>query len=229
MEKYSCLVPFYNEGERIIKTLKELGKSRLIGQIMAVDDGSTDSSSDVIRRIFPNVTLIRYPKNKGKSAAVAVGVKKAKFRNIILIDGDLNNLKVEEIDPGLELFLTSGKYDMIIFRRKKLLPHVKVGSLFFRRDLVESGIRILKKHDLVESLKLAPQRYQLEMAINLHLMRQNKKASWMYFSATNTSKVKKGNFFKGVLREIKMNWEFYSFNSLIDSLKMSWFFAREKI
>src|SRR3712207_243240 len=70
----SCLIPFYNEGERIIKTLEVLNRIDGISQILCVDDGSTDHMADVIYEMFPSVTLLRLAENGGKAEAVRQGL-----------------------------------------------------------------------------------------------------------------------------------------------------------
>lgn len=40
----TAIVPFFNEGERVVNTLKLLSKVANLKEIICVDDGSTDSA-----------------------------------------------------------------------------------------------------------------------------------------------------------------------------------------
>lgn len=57
----AAIIPVYNEGERILKTLKGLMSVDLIQEIIVVDDGSTDNTSEILRG-FSNVRLIKHEK-----------------------------------------------------------------------------------------------------------------------------------------------------------------------
>src|SRR5437763_11462651 len=59
-------------------------------EIIFVDDGSTDRSAEKIETA-PNVRLLRFEKNTGQSAALYAGVRAARGKTIVLIDGDLQN------------------------------------------------------------------------------------------------------------------------------------------
>jgi glycosyltransferase involved in cell wall biosynthesis len=94
----SIVVPLYNEedslrelAERIAGTMKGMGKKY---EIIFVDDGSTDRSFEVlreIRRSNPNVVALRFRRNFGKSAALAVGFKEAAGEYVITMDADLQD------------------------------------------------------------------------------------------------------------------------------------------
>jgi len=71
------VVPAFNEGERIAKTLRALQTTTLSGndwiaQIVVIDDGSRDNTIEVARR-FP-VWILRHPINCGQGAAIQTGI-----------------------------------------------------------------------------------------------------------------------------------------------------------
>lgn len=86
----SCIVPFYNEKERVISVLNSIIKIDGIDEVVCVDDGSEDNTRALIRRGFPNITVIRLNKNKGKSAAVKSGFRTVKSEYLFLIDADMS-------------------------------------------------------------------------------------------------------------------------------------------
>jgi dolichyl-phosphate beta-glucosyltransferase len=99
----SIVIPAYNEAERLPPTLREvLGFLRREGrtaEVIVVDDGSTDGTSEETRRIAadePIVRLIRLPQNRGKGYAVRTGVVNATGDHILFADAD-GSTPIEEL------------------------------------------------------------------------------------------------------------------------------------
>ncbi len=94
--KLSILIPVYNE-EKSIKKIIDLVKKVDIGkvnkEIVVVDDGSTDKTLEVLKKI-KNIKLIGYNKNIGKGEAIRTAIKHATGDIIIIQDADL------EYDPN---------------------------------------------------------------------------------------------------------------------------------
>ncbi|MEV1068324.1 bifunctional polysaccharide deacetylase/glycosyltransferase family 2 protein [Streptomyces sp. NPDC050263] len=88
----SVIVPAYNEKECIANTLKSLAKSTHPIEIIVVDDGSTDGTSEISREAaralgMTNVRVIRQ-ENAGKPAALNNGVRNASYDIVVMMDGD---------------------------------------------------------------------------------------------------------------------------------------------
>ncbi|MFI5475161.1 bifunctional polysaccharide deacetylase/glycosyltransferase family 2 protein [Streptomyces cacaoi] len=88
----SVIVPAYNEKECIANTLKSLAKSTHPIEIIVVDDGSTDGTSEISREAaralgMTNVRVIRQ-ENAGKPAALNNGVRSASYDIVVMMDGD---------------------------------------------------------------------------------------------------------------------------------------------
>lgn len=81
---YTAIVPVYNEAENVRKFMLVLRKHA--EDILAVDDGSSDGSAEIVKST--GVRVIRHSSNMGKGAAVLTGIKAARTEDIILIDGD---------------------------------------------------------------------------------------------------------------------------------------------
>ena len=92
LSEVSVVVPVFNEEENVPILQSELraALSGLDHEIIFVDDGSTDRSADKIERAA-NVRIMRFEKNAGQSAALYAGIKAARGRTIVMIDGDLQN------------------------------------------------------------------------------------------------------------------------------------------
>jgi cellulose synthase/poly-beta-1,6-N-acetylglucosamine synthase-like glycosyltransferase/peptidoglycan/xylan/chitin deacetylase (PgdA/CDA1 family) len=84
----SVIVPAYNEKECIEQTVRSIAAGDHPVEIIVVDDGSTDGTSDIVERMaMPNVRLIRQP-NSGKPAALNTGIAAARNEVIVMVDGD---------------------------------------------------------------------------------------------------------------------------------------------
>jgi cellulose synthase/poly-beta-1,6-N-acetylglucosamine synthase-like glycosyltransferase/peptidoglycan/xylan/chitin deacetylase (PgdA/CDA1 family) len=88
----SVIVPAYNEKECIANTLKSLAQSTHPIEIIIVDDGSSDGTSEIARSAadslgMSNVRVIRQ-ENAGKPAALNNGVRSASHDIVVMMDGD---------------------------------------------------------------------------------------------------------------------------------------------
>lgn len=59
------------------------------GQLIVVDDGSTDESLEVLKQEFPDVHCVVHPENRGFSEAIYSGVKAAAEEILILLNSDV--------------------------------------------------------------------------------------------------------------------------------------------
>ncbi|HOK08446.1 MAG TPA: glycosyltransferase family 2 protein [Candidatus Hydrogenedens sp.] len=95
----SVIIPCYNEAEnipllveRIDQVFKE--KININYECILVDDGSTDSTQEVLnslRNSYPALRPLHLQKNCGQSFALWQGLKYAKGNHIVILDGDLQN------------------------------------------------------------------------------------------------------------------------------------------
>ncbi|MFD3585636.1 bifunctional polysaccharide deacetylase/glycosyltransferase family 2 protein [Streptomyces sp. NPDC058683] len=88
----SVIVPAYNEKECIANTLESLAQSTHPIEVIVVDDGSTDGTSEIARAAadklgMTNVRVIRQ-ENAGKPAALNNGVRSASYDIVVMMDGD---------------------------------------------------------------------------------------------------------------------------------------------
>lgn len=88
----SVVIPAYNEGRIISKTIDEVYKFLADNyeryQLVVVNDGSTDNTLEQICK-HPIATAVSYDKNKGKGYALRKGVERAWGDMIVLYDADM--------------------------------------------------------------------------------------------------------------------------------------------
>lgn len=93
----SIIIPCFNEYNylpQIIKKIELIKVPGILKQIIIVDDGSTDGTSDLIKKEFPQYTLIVSDRNYGKAHAIRLGLPKATGDIVLIQDADL------EYDPA---------------------------------------------------------------------------------------------------------------------------------
>lgn len=85
----SVIVPAYNESANIEATVRSLLASDYPEvEVIVVDDGSTDGTADLVRRLrLPNVYVIEQ-ENGGKPTALNTGVMFARGEILVMVDGD---------------------------------------------------------------------------------------------------------------------------------------------
>lgn len=91
----SIVVPAFNEERRLPPTLIDMvdffDRLPLSYEIIVVDDGSTDSTCEVVRkfeRVREQVKLIQLPKNYGKGHAIRLGILNSRGSAILFADAD---------------------------------------------------------------------------------------------------------------------------------------------
>lgn len=154
----SVVVPLFNEEESLGELCQWIDcvmeENGFTYEIILVDDGSTDSSWQVVEQIFgknSHVRGIRFNRNYGKSAALNTGFKATRGEVVITMDADLQD-SPDEI-PELYRLIKEEKYDLISgWKRKRYDPITKtIPSKFF--NWVTRKISHLELHDFNCGLK----------------------------------------------------------------------------
>ncbi len=166
----SIVLPILNEEKnleelysRLVESLAKLGREY---EIIAVDDGSTDSSFEVLKRIHqrdPRLKVIRFRRNFGQTAAISAGFHHARGDIIITMDSDLQNdpddipRLLDKMDEGYDVVSgwRADRKDKFISRR---LPSILANRLIARM----TGVKL---HDFGCTLKA----YRKEVTDNIDL------------------------------------------------------------
>jgi glycosyltransferase involved in cell wall biosynthesis len=155
----SVVVPVFDEEESLPELVAWISKvmyeNNFSYEVILVDDGSKDSSWDVISRLNKNNPLIRgikFRRNYGKSAALNTGFEAAEGEVVITMDADLQD-SPDEI-PALYRKIKEEKYDLVSgWKAKRYDPLSKtIPTKFFNAATRKmSGINNL--HDFNCGLK----------------------------------------------------------------------------
>ncbi len=170
----SVVVPLYNEEESLSELYawiaRVMDENGLSYEVIFVDDGSTDASWSVVRRLEKEnagvVRGIRFRRNYGKSPALYCGFAKAVGEVVVTMDADLQD-SPDEI-PELRRMVLEDGYDLVSgykMNRSQGDPLSKTipTKLFNATARAVSGIRNL--HDFNCGLKA----YRREVVKNIEV------------------------------------------------------------
>ncbi|MFA5857999.1 MAG: glycosyltransferase family 2 protein [Elusimicrobiota bacterium] len=180
----SVVVPVYNEVQSVVTLNDEivnvLNSIKQEYEIIYIDDGSTDSSYDSLKKIAAvnhRVKVIKFTRNFGQSAALSAGVGFAKYEIVVTLDADLQNdprdipLLLEKLEYGYDL--VSGwrkkRYDPFLTRK---LPSV-IANIIIR---MVTGVKL---HDFGCTLKA----YRKKFLVNIKIYGEMHRLLPAYLSA----------------------------------------------
>jgi len=153
----SIIIALLNEEESLPELIpwieKVVSAIPLTYEIIMIDDGSTDTSWDVIQSLqdtYPQIRGTKFRRNYGKSAALNVGFEKAIGEVIITMDADLQD-SPDEI-PGLYNKIKDGYHIVSGWKKKRHDPMGKtIPSKLF--NAVTRKISEIDLHDFNCGLK----------------------------------------------------------------------------
>lgn len=175
----SVVIPVFNEASRLLELLKQIrGLCLSSSEIIVVDDGSTDGSSDVA--LAGGANVIRHPYNIGNGAAIKSGIRAARGRLLVFMDGDGQH-RPEDIP---KLIAESRDYHMVVGARakgSKLRFHRYVANVVYNllasyvtrfkvKDLT-SGFRVLSRRDALRYIDLLPNTFSYPTTLTLAFLR----------------------------------------------------------
>jgi glycosyltransferase involved in cell wall biosynthesis len=174
--RFAVLIPLYNHEQKIADVVKQVLKLKF--PVIVVDDGSTDSGPDKIKKI-PGIKIIRHDENLGKGAALLTGfTEAAKYADwVITIDADGQHNPADAIN--MINSIPEGRRPIIVGMREGMSAEDVPWTSSFGRKFsnfwvrcsggpdvkdTQSGFRI---YPLPESLQLdvKSRRFQFEVEI----------------------------------------------------------------
>lgn len=195
--KISCIIPAYNEEDRITNVLQIVTTHPLIDEVIVVNDASKDSTLEKIK-FFNNITIIEHQENKGKSNAIYSGLQKAQGEFVLFVDADLLGLTEQNITDIIEP-VVKGEADVTISLRGNT-------PLFWRAIGLDyiSGERTLPRKLILDHAHHLPSLpgFGLEVFMNRILIKNNCRIKVVKWQKVH-SPYKRGGY--GIIKNIKGN------------------------
>lgn len=181
----SILIPAHNEARTIEHVLRKVAAVPLDKELIVVDDGSTDGTSDILGRLALTLPLrvISHATNRGKGQAIRSAIDASRGRILLIQDADLEY--DPEDYPVLLKPIREGRVT-VVYGSRFLGAHQasyfwhRVGNwmitfatnLLFNASLtdVETGYKVFRR-EIVERMALRAQGFEFEVEFTCKILR----------------------------------------------------------
>lgn len=160
------IIPTYNNAGTIAQVIEDVKK--YTDDIIVVNDGSTDKTSEILS-LVDNITVIDYPNNKGKGAALKLGLSKAYelgYRYAITIDSDGQHY-AEDIPTFIERI--EQKPDSLLIGARNLMADNMPSKNTFANKFSNFWYKVETGQTLVDT-QSGFRLYPLEKLQNIHFI-----------------------------------------------------------
>lgn len=222
MQPVSVIIPAYNEARAIGPTLEKVSQmlcdADLHGEIIVVDDGSTDGTADVVAQ-HKNVHCFRHPQNKGYGASLKTGIRRARHDVVVITDAD----GTYPIDRIPDLVCQMDGYDMVVgartganvsipaIRRPAKRALNKLANYLSDTEIpdLNSGLRAFRRDIAISFFRMLPSGFSFTTSITLAMLTNDYNVLYIpidYYARTGKSKIRPFrdtiNFFSLVVRVV---------------------------
>ena len=224
----SIIIPAYNEEDKIKDTLESIKSIETINQIIVVDDGSSDKTTEKASQVqSEKIKVFTLDKNKGKGFALNYGLKIAMENADIIgfLDGDLGNSSSE-----VEKLITpiiNNEADVII---AKFPPAKKKGGLGFVKGLAKQSVldmtgeeldatlsgQRLFKNEVLQQFEEIPFGYGVEVGMTIDILKKGYKIKEVLVNMTHSET---GRDLKGFIHRGK---QYYHIKKVLRKKKKEW-------
>jgi len=183
----SIIIPTYNEERAIASTIEGIFKLGLASyELLVIDDGSSDNTAEVARAA--DAKVISHPYNIGNGAAVKTGIRAARGKVVIFLDGDGQH------DPTDIPRLVSliDRYHMVVGARTSRSEthwHRDFANFIYNRfasfvadfrihDLT-SGFRAMRRDDALRFCDMFPNRFSYPTTSTLAFLRSGRSVAYV--------------------------------------------------
>ena len=187
----SIVIPAYNEEEAIASVIQEIKRAMsevsFRYEILVVDDGSTDSTSQKAQA--EEVRVLRRPQRRGSGTARRNGIEAAKGEIIVMIDGD-GSYEARDIPKLLGYF---PQYDQVNGARQSeegAMKWLRAPAKFFIRKLacylshtkipdLNTGLKAFKRSVMMQYLWVLPDGFSCVSTMTLAFLCNGYDVMWI--------------------------------------------------
>jgi glycosyltransferase involved in cell wall biosynthesis len=210
----ACLIPAYNEVDRIGSVLDAVIGHPLFRHVIVIDDGSTDGTADVARRMGAQV--LRTPGNLGKTKALLHGLARVTTSHIALIDADLVGLTPDAITRLIDPVRTGAAAATISLRGNAPRSWRLIGIDYISGERVIPRALLAGQEDRIAQLP----RFGFEVFLNqLLIARRAPVAIVRWPTVASPSKAAKRGLLAGVWADMAMMGDIFRTISPIQCLR----------
>ena len=203
MADISVIIPAFNEEKNIKKVIGQISDLKIKKlDIIVVDDGSTDGTSNVLSSI-KGIRVLRHEVNKGYGAALKIGIKKSSSEYIMIIDADCTY----PADSIPELLRHIGSYDMVVgartgeivktpFFRKPAKWFLKRFAQYLTKSKIpdlNSGLRIFRREIALRFMRLFPDGFSFTTTLTIACLTNDFRIKYIpinYYGRKGKSKIR---------------------------------------
>ena len=182
-------MPVYNEESTVldvIKNVENLDLKSIEKELIIVDDGSTDNTKELLKKV-KNHKVIFHEKNQGMGAAVRTGLQYATGDIVVKQDADLEYNPASFLD--LLLYMQQNNLDAVYGSRFAKQKHKEILLHYFGNKMLtmftnmiygsnltdmETCYKLIRL-DVIKSLNLKAQKFDLEPEITAKLLKKGYK------------------------------------------------------
>ncbi len=216
----TAVVPVYNEEEALREVIEKLKVVLSQGQfkyeIIVVDDGSSDGTSEILSKI-DGIQVVTHPTNSGYGKALKTGISRAKGNWILIIDadgsyeaGDVPELLERRKECDMVIGLRRGRktYDSLLRKPAKWFLNKLAGYLAgINIPDLNSGLRVFRKDLALKFWHLFPDRFSFTTTLTMCFLASGHTIEYVninYLKRIGKSKIMPSNFLQFINLVIRL-------------------------
>jgi glycosyltransferase involved in cell wall biosynthesis len=213
-ETVSIIIPAFNEEDgigEVLDSIQQMMKSHAIeGEIIVVDDGSTDRTAEVVSA--SGVRLVQHESNRGYGATLKTGIRQARHDLMLISDAD-GTYPVEAIPILLAAMETcdmavgarTGEHVKIpLLRRPAKWFLQKLANYLAQKEIpdLNSGLRVFRREIAERFYHLFPEGFSFTITITMASLTSNYRVKFLpinYYRRQGKSTIRPARDFMGFL------------------------------
>lgn len=175
----TIILPAKNESDNLKALLPELRNNYPKADIIVVDDGSSDDTTEVCEQF--SVTVLSHPYSIGNGAAIKTGARNARSNTLVLMDADgqhpVNDVVrlLDRYNQGFDMVVGARSQSSQAGKRRRFGNRLynRIASLItgHRIDDLTSGFRVVQTEKFREFLHLLPNGFSYPTTITMAFFR----------------------------------------------------------